>query len=212
MRKECSMEKKTISTPLLAAVLIVALAAIIYFAVEYANRSSRPEGRQAAPSGSELPPGAVDGDIAAPPVEPLDLLPVGGEGGAAAPKIGEPAPAGALPPAGGIGEIAEAPPVEVVVVYDGSAYSPATVEVKRGERVTFVNRGQGEMWPASAMHPTHTAYPGSDIKKCGSGEMIFDACKGLAAGESWTFTFDRVGKWNFHNHLNPSARGAVMVK
>ncbi|MEK6824273.1 MAG: hypothetical protein AABY02_00300, partial [Nanoarchaeota archaeon] len=63
-------------------------------------------------------------------------------------------------------------------------------------------------------HPSHKNYPGSDIAKCGTSEAstIFDACKGLAQGESYSFTFNEVGSWNYHDHLNPNLRGTVIVE
>ena len=70
------------------------------------------------------------------------------------------------------------------------------------------------MWTASAMHPTHMAYPGSDVKKCGTPEagMIFDSCAGTPSGESWSFKFNSAGEWKYHNHLNVGHYGAIIVE
>jgi len=62
------------------------------------------------------------------------------------------------------------------------------------------------------MHPTHTVYPGSDVKKCGSDESIFDACKGLEQGESFSFTFNEIGSWGYHDHLRASTTGKIVVE
>ena len=64
------------------------------------------------------------------------------------------------------------------------------------------------------MHPTHTAYPGSGIEKCGTDEEegIFDACKGLEEGESFSFVFNEAGSWNYHNHLSPGQFAKVIVE
>jgi len=77
----------------------------------------------------------------------------------------------------------------------------------------FKNESANPTWPASAMHPTHTVYPGSDIQKCGTPEAgkIFDACRGLNTGETWSFQFNEVGKWNFHDHLNAGKFGSIIV-
>ncbi len=101
-----------------------------------------------------------------------------------------------------------------VIEITSSGFSPDTLTINIGETVTFVNKDIKLSWPASAIHPTHTVYPGSDIKKCGTSEEtnIFDACKGLAQGESWSFTFNSKGTWNYHNHLNPSLRGKIIVQ
>lgn len=86
------------------------------------------------------------------------------------------------------------------VSYSGSAFAPASVEVKVGDTVTFVNNGTAGMWVASAPHPTHTDYP------------EFDAKKEYTPGESYQFTFTKAGTWKYHNHKNPSAFGTVVVK
>ena len=93
-----------------------------------------------------------------------------------------------------------------------SRFSPNTLEVSKGTAVVFVNKGSSLSWPASAMHPTHTVYPGSGIDKCGTGEEIFDACIGLEEGESWIFVFGEIGEWKYHDHLNPGKTGTVVVK
>ena len=56
------------------------------------------------------------------------------------------------------------------------------------------------MWVASAPHPTHTNYPG------------FDAKQGVASGEKYSFTFDKAGSWNYHDHLIPSNFGTIVVE
>jgi len=97
-----------------------------------------------------------------------------------------------------------------------NGFSPSTIKVKAGDTVTWTNKDSVPHWPATASHPTHTVYPGSDIKKCGTAAQatIFDACKGLATGESFSFKFDQVGTWKFHDHLKPVAPffGSVTVE
>lgn len=101
-----------------------------------------------------------------------------------------------------------------IVEMRSSGFSPRTIRISVGDEVTFTNvdlsRG---VWPASASHPTHLAYPGSGRSKCGTEEegSIFDACKGIDPGESYSFTFDEVGTWRYHNHLIPSYVGTVIV-
>lgn len=75
-------------------------------------------------------------------------------------------------------------------------FSPATITVKKGETVKFTNKSSSQMWVASDPHPTHTDYPGFDE---------------LQMADSYSFTFDNVGTWGFHNHLNPSTKGTVVV-
>ena len=105
-------------------------------------------------------------------------------------------------------------PQENVVTYTDAGYSPGSIKIKIGETVVFKNNGSQMMWTASAMHPTHMLYPGSDIKKCGTGEAdkIFDSCVGALSGESWSFKFDNSGEWKYHNHLNTGHYGSITVE
>lgn len=102
---------------------------------------------------------------------------------------------------------------EKIITYTGNNYSPSTITIFTGETVTFVNKSTRDMWPASALHPTHTIYPNSDIEKCGATEKeaIFDACRGIPQGESWSFTFNEIGEWEYHDHLNPRSNGTIIV-
>jgi plastocyanin len=89
---------------------------------------------------------------------------------------------------------------QATVSLTDSGFSPPTLTVSSGTTVTFVNNGQGAHWPASDPHPTHTALAG------------FDAKRGLTTGESYSFTFTKVGSWNYHDHLNPTVRGTITVR
>ena len=116
-------------------------------------------------------------------------------GPAGAPQVTEPV----TPPPGTI--------VGAVVEYTDAGFSPADIQIKKGETVTFLNKSSKEVWPASAVHPTHGVYPEAG----GCIGSKFDACKGLVQGESWPFAFNVVGQWQYHNHLNPSDKGSVTV-
>ena len=101
-----------------------------------------------------------------------------------------------------------------VIRYVDGAYVPDTVHVSVGDRVVWVNEDPDQLfWPASNIHPTHAAYPGSDIKKCATADkdVIFDACEALPYGKEYSFVFTRVGQWRFHDHVNPRATGTVIV-
>ena len=88
-----------------------------------------------------------------------------------------------------------------------SGFEPKTLTVKAGTTVTFVNEDTNQHWPASAMHPTHNVYPESG----GCIGSKFDACKGLAQGESFSFTFNEKGSWGYHDHLQTSITGKIVV-
>ena len=104
-------------------------------------------------------------------------------------------------------------PDEYTVEITENGFSPSSLTIFRGDRVKFVNMGFSPIWPASAVHPTHRVYPDSDIVKCGTTEedSIFDACQGLTQGEDYTFEFNEVGTWNYHDHLHANLRGTIVV-
>lgn len=95
-----------------------------------------------------------------------------------------------------------------------NGFSPALLTVRKGDVVRFVNRDTTPHWPASASHPSHRVYPGSDIAKCGTAEQgnIFDACKGLAKDEIFSFTFTETGEWGYHDHMAPRMFGKITVQ
>lgn len=95
-----------------------------------------------------------------------------------------------------------------VVTYSDSGYSPNPLRIKAGATVTFKNSSSRAMWTASAMHPTHRAYPITG----GCIGSTFDACRGVQSGDSWSFKFDIAGTWKYHDHLNPSATGSIIVE
>lgn len=89
---------------------------------------------------------------------------------------------------------------DVTVTYADSGYSPVTIKIKKGTTVNFVNNSSRSMWTASNPHPVHTDH--SD----------FDPRKGFERGESYSYTFNDSGTYNYHNHLSPSHRGSVEVE
>lgn len=89
---------------------------------------------------------------------------------------------------------------EVTVLYGSNGYSPATVTIKQGQKVTFKNESGKQMWVASDDHPSHLIY------------QEFDAKTGIATGSSYEFVFDKVGTWRYHDHLMPSRTGIVIVE
>lgn len=88
----------------------------------------------------------------------------------------------------------------VAVSLTDTGFEPATVTVPVGTTVVFTNNGQAAHWPASDPHPLHTGLPG------------FDAKKGLATGETYSFTFTKVGTFGVHDHLMSSLKGSIVVQ
>ncbi|OGD90647.1 hypothetical protein A3D07_01590 [Candidatus Curtissbacteria bacterium RIFCSPHIGHO2_02_FULL_42_15] len=86
-----------------------------------------------------------------------------------------------------------------LITYTDSGFSPAQVSVKVGDTVTFKNDSKANIQVNSAPHPAHTQFPELNI---GS----------IATGESKTVTFTTAGTKKYHNHLNPSQTGTIVVE
>ena len=101
-------------------------------------------------------------------------------------------------------------PLSATVSYTGSAFSPATVTIRKGGMVTWSNNGSSPLWVASAQHPTHTVYAGDSLEEhCPDNAAdSFDQCAG---GNSYSFIFNKTGTWRYHDDMNSTAFGSVVV-
>lgn len=88
-------------------------------------------------------------------------------------------------------------PKTLAVTYTDSGFTPNTLEIHVGDSVTFAKEGLKVMWVASAPHPVHTDFPAFDQKK---------------TGDSYTFTFTKIGTFKYHNHVAPGNNGIITVK
>lgn len=88
---------------------------------------------------------------------------------------------------------------EHVITLKETGFYPAGIKIEKGETVTFKNETSESFWPASDIHPTHEVY--SD----------FDPKRALKAEEEWSFTFNQVGTWRYHDHISPIYRGTIEV-
>lgn len=93
----------------------------------------------------------------------------------------------------------ETTPSTYEVIYGTEGFSPSTIEIKIGDTVVFKNESGKGMWVASDPHPMHSENP------------EFDAGISTANGNSWSFTFTEDGTFSYHNHLNSSFKGKVVV-
>lgn len=88
-------------------------------------------------------------------------------------------------------------PLTIVRTSDG--FEPETIHIDVGDTVTFVNDSSDYMWPAANSHPTHSTL------------LAFDPQDPIAAGDSWSFTFESAGRWGFHDHLEPGLKGMIVA-
>ncbi len=78
-------------------------------------------------------------------------------------------------------------------------FYPQEITIDKGDTVTFSTTRNVYFWPASDLHPTHKIYP------------EFDPKEPIDADKTWSFKFDKVGAWKYHDHLAPLYRGTITV-
>lgn len=81
---------------------------------------------------------------------------------------------------------------DVIIRADG--FSPSAFLIEKGDTLNWVNEDTQDHWPVSTGD-----YP------------EFDAQGPIAPGQRWSFTFDRVGGWSYHDRLNPGITGVIDV-
>lgn len=92
-----------------------------------------------------------------------------------------------------------APAASTTITYDGSGFTPSSLRVAAGSTITVINNSSRELDFASDPHPTHTS----------NAELNEGS---VAPGESRDFTVSEKGTWGFHDHLNASAQGTIIVE
>lgn len=86
---------------------------------------------------------------------------------------------------------------EVVLKEDG--FHPKEMIIKKGNLIVFSTENPEPFWPASNVHPTHGVY------------RKFDPKKPIHSDKTWSFQFDKVGQWRFHDHESPLHEGIIIV-
>ena len=86
----------------------------------------------------------------------------------------------------------------VVEIREDSFY-PKELTIQKGDTVMFTTSLEKPFWPASNLHPSHTIY------------SEFDPKEPIEPGKSWSFKFNKAGKWRFHDHLAPLVKSTIIV-
>ena len=85
----------------------------------------------------------------------------------------------------------------ITLTEDG--FSPREITIKAGDKVVWVNNSGARATVDSSVHPTHRDYPKLNLG-------IFED------GEEHSLVFDEAGTYNYHDHLNASKFGTVVVE
>lgn len=86
------------------------------------------------------------------------------------------------------------------VIISASGFTPQTITIKTGSSITWTNTDSVSHTVNSDPHPTHTI--SSLLNQAGT----------IKAGESKSLTFPTAGTYKYHDHLNPSSSGTVVVE
>ncbi|HSW47620.1 MAG TPA: cupredoxin domain-containing protein, partial [Candidatus Saccharimonadales bacterium] len=85
---------------------------------------------------------------------------------------------------------------DVNLTADG--FVPASVTIKKGEKVVWTNKSGDTATVDSDNHPTHLLYPPLNLGA-------------FQDGEKHELVFDKSGTYTYHDHFHPSRRGTVVV-
>lgn len=86
-----------------------------------------------------------------------------------------------------------------MVSITSNSFSPKTVTIKIGETVSWTNNDSVNHTVNSAVHPTHQVYPLLNLGL-------------IQPGSQKSLTFPTAGTYQYHDHLNPSLTGTVVVQ
>lgn len=88
---------------------------------------------------------------------------------------------------------------EAKVTVTANGFEPQTLKIKAGTKVTWTNKSGTTANVSSDNHPTHLLYPFLNLGSFSDGSSV-------------SVTFEKSGTFTYHNHLNPSQRGTVIVE
>lgn len=86
-----------------------------------------------------------------------------------------------------------------VVTITSSGFSPNEIKIKTGGTVTWTNSDSVVHAVNSAVHPTHQLYLPLNLGN-------------IQAGGKAALTFPDAGTYKYHDHLNPSSTGSIVVE
>ena len=85
------------------------------------------------------------------------------------------------------------------MILSKEGYVPRDITIAAHDTIEFSTTEHVPFWPASNVHPTHRLY------------SEFDPKEPIPPSETWSFTFDKVGEWRYHDHIAPFHTGVITV-
>jgi plastocyanin len=92
---------------------------------------------------------------------------------------------------------------DVTITYNDDDFSPHCVKVTSGTSIIWNNDSDSEIQVATDPHPSHTGN-----REVSNGEFELT----VPAGGKATSTLKTTGEHDYHNHLQPSATGVIIVE
>ena len=89
--------------------------------------------------------------------------------------------------------------MENTVILGSDGYLAQTITIKAGSKVTWINKSGADATVSSDQHPTHTIYPPLNLGKFSDGGQL-------------SLVFNTPGTYKYHNHLNSSQTGTIIVQ
>ncbi len=86
-----------------------------------------------------------------------------------------------------------------IITLTQRGFSPMVTTIKAGATVTWENKSGKVATINSDPHPAHTNYPPLNLDN-------------FSDGGSLNLTFGKPGTYGYHNHLNPSMTGVIIVE
>ncbi len=80
-----------------------------------------------------------------------------------------------------------------------TGFEPATLTVKKGTNVIWTNNSGTTVTVNSDLHPTHLLWPFLNLGAFDDGSTV-------------SVVFDKTGTYTYHNHLNASQKGTIIVE
>lgn len=98
----------------------------------------------------------------------------------------------------GIANSSKQPEIQIEITNDG--FVPATVIVPKGAHVSWVNKDTNPHQVAANPFPSHAELPGLYTKTP------------IGPDSEYSYTFDKAGTVNYHDQLNPTVNGVIVVE
>lgn len=95
---------------------------------------------------------------------------------------------------------ATTPATQNMITITSTGFSPQTITIKAEDSVTWTNSDTSNHTVNSNPHPTHTLYP------------LLNTIGLMKPGEIKSVTFTTAGTYTYHDHLNSSLTGIVIVQ